>query len=46
MYVNNAWENGNQGNGAPTLLWTTWTNIDNSDGPWRETLDNYELLWE
>lgn len=46
LYVNNAWENGNQGNGAPTLLWTTWTNINNSDGPWRETLDNYEPLWE
>jgi hypothetical protein len=27
------------GNGAPTLLWTTWTNIDNSNGPWREMLD-------
>ena len=46
LYVNNAWENGNQGNGAPTLLWTTWTNIDNTDGPWCETLYNYELLWE
>ncbi|MBK8670573.1 MAG: hypothetical protein IPN89_14420 [Saprospiraceae bacterium] len=38
-FVNNAWNIGNSGNGAPTLLWTTWTNIDNSDGPWRQMLD-------
>ncbi|WP_052503377.1 T9SS type A sorting domain-containing protein [Lacinutrix sp. Hel_I_90] len=46
LYVNNAWNNGNQNNGAPTLLWTTWTNIDDSDGPWRATLDTYEQHWE
>ncbi|NMH86901.1 T9SS type A sorting domain-containing protein [Flavivirga algicola] len=46
LYVNNAWNNGNNGNGAATLLWTTWTNIDDSDGPWRQTLDDYESLWE
>lgn len=45
-YVNNAWDNGNDGNGTPTLLWTTWTNIDDSDGPWRATLDSYESIWE
>jgi Secretion system C-terminal sorting domain len=39
LFVNNAWNNGNNGNGTPTLLWTTWTNIDNSDGPWRQMLD-------
>ncbi len=39
LFVNNAWINGNHGNGAPTLLWTTWTNIDNSNGPWRQMLD-------
>lgn len=39
LFVNNAWNNGNTGKGAPTLLWTTWTNIDNSDGPWRQMLD-------
>lgn len=39
LFVNNAWNNGNNGNGAPTLLWTTWTNLDNSDGPWRQMLD-------
>jgi len=38
-FVNNAWTNGNKGNGAGTLLWTTWTNLDNSNGPWREMLD-------
>ncbi len=45
-FVNNAWENGNGGNGAPTLLWTTWTNIDDSDGPWREMLDIQGEEWE
>lgn len=46
MWVNNAWENGNAGAGAPTLLWTTWTNIDDSDGPWREMLDILGEEWE
>jgi len=46
LFVNNAWENGNNGNGAPTLLWTTWTNIDHSDGPWREMLDIQGEEWE
>jgi hypothetical protein len=39
LFVNNAWNIGNGGNGAPTLLWTTWTNIDDSNGPWRQMLD-------
>lgn len=39
LFVNNAWNNGNNRNGTPTLLWTTWTNIDNSNGPWRQMLD-------
>lgn len=46
MFVNNAWENGNNGNGAPSLLWTTWTNIDDSDGPWRDMLDILGEEWE
>lgn len=46
LFVNNAWNNGNNGNGAPTLLWTTWTNIDNSDGPWRQMLDNQGAEFE
>jgi hypothetical protein len=45
-FVNNAWNNGNSGNGAPTLLWTTWTNIDNSNGPWRQMLDIQGAEWE
>jgi hypothetical protein len=45
-FTNNAWQNGNGGAGAPTLLWTTWTNIDNSDGPWREMLDILGEEWE
>jgi hypothetical protein len=46
LFVNNAWNNGHGGNGAPTLLWTTWTNIDNSDGPWRQMLDIQGAEWE
>ena len=45
-FVNNAWTNGRNGLGAPTLLWTTWTNIDNSDGPWRQMLDIQGTEWE
>lgn len=45
-FVNNAWENGNDGNGAPTMLWSTWTNIDDSDGPWRPMLDTLGAEWE
>ncbi len=45
-FTNNAWANGNGGEGAPTLLWTTWTNIDNSDGPWRSMLDVLGEEWE
>ncbi|MBD3239656.1 MAG: hypothetical protein GF331_03655 [Chitinivibrionales bacterium] len=46
LFVNNAWENGNNGNGAPTLLWTHWRSIDDSYGPFRQLLDDYEPLWE
>ncbi|MEM9548648.1 MAG: T9SS type A sorting domain-containing protein [Bacteroidota bacterium] len=46
LYVNNSWNNGNMANGAATLLWTTWTNLDGAERPWRQTLDDYELLWE
>lgn len=42
----NAWEHGNGGQGAATLLWTTWTNIDGRDGDFREMLDTYDPLWE
>lgn len=46
LFVNNAWQNGNAGAGTPTLLWTTWTNIDDSDGPWRDMLDILGEEWE
>jgi hypothetical protein len=46
LFVNNAWQNGNNGAGAPTLLWTTWTAIDNSNGPWRKMLDTLGTEWE
>jgi hypothetical protein len=45
-FVNNAWNNGNGGKGAPTLLWTTWVNLDGSNGPFREMLDVQGLEWE
>ncbi|MNU48419.1 hypothetical protein D3C71_373340 [compost metagenome] len=29
-FVNNSWQNGNGGAGAPTMLWTNWPGIDGS----------------
>lgn len=29
-FVNNSWQNGNSGAGAPTMLWTNWPGIDGS----------------
>lgn len=29
-FVNNAWQNGHNGQGAPTLLWTNWGPLDGS----------------
>lgn len=46
QFVNNAWKNGNKGKGTPTLLWTTWVNINGADGPFRKTLDIQEKEWE
>jgi len=31
LFVNNTWANGNNGNGAPVMLWTNWPGIDGSD---------------
>lgn len=45
-FVNHAWNNGNNGQGAATLLWTNWVNIDNSDGPFRTMLDLLGGEWE
>lgn len=46
QFVNNAWNNGNKGKGAPTLLWTTWVNINGENGPFRQMLDIQEKEWE
>ncbi len=46
LFVNNAWGSGNNGNGAPTLLWTTWVNIDGSNGNFRQALDIQGAEWE
>ena len=46
LFVNNAWTNGNQGKGAATLLWSTWVQIDGSNGPFREMLDIQGIEWE
>lgn len=46
LFVNHAWMQGNNGNGTPTLLWTTWTSVDNSNGPFRAMLDTLGKEWE
>jgi len=50
LFVNNAWNNGNNGNGAPTLLWTTWVHIDTTNNAnntaFRQALDIQGAEWE
>lgn len=46
LFVNNAWNNGNQGNGAATLLYSNWVNINDADGPFRDMLDTLGAEWE
>ncbi|MFN8338592.1 MAG: T9SS type A sorting domain-containing protein [Saprospiraceae bacterium] len=46
LFANNAWENGNDGQGAATLLWTNWVSIDGSNGPFRQMLDKSGGEWE
>jgi hypothetical protein len=46
LFTNNAWTNGNNGKGSATLLWTTWTHVDGSSGPFRQTLDVQGREWE
>jgi hypothetical protein len=46
QFVNNAWNNGNLGRGAPTLLWTTWVHVDGSSGDFRQMLDVQGREWE
>jgi hypothetical protein len=45
-FVEQAWRFGDGGRGAAVLLWTTWTNIDDSDGPFRAMLDIQGKEWE
>ncbi len=45
-WVNHAWENGNGGNGAATMLYTVWTAIDVSNPDFRERLDYDGVEWE
>lgn len=46
LFANNAWMNGNDGQGAATLLWTNWMSIDGSNGPFRLMLDKSGGEWE
>lgn len=47
FFTENAWNNGDNGNGATTLLYATWTNLDTPDAAsWRVDLDTYQPLWE
>ncbi|MEZ4909529.1 MAG: PKD domain-containing protein [Saprospiraceae bacterium] len=45
-FANNAWVKGNHGNGAATLLWTNWVNINGENGPFRQMLDTLGGEWE
>jgi hypothetical protein len=47
IWVEHTWNNGNNGNGATTLLYTTWGNIDAPDGiQWRADLGTNQPFWE
>lgn len=46
QFVNNAWLHGNDGQGAPTLLWTTWVHVDGTSGDFRTMLDIQGTEWE
>jgi hypothetical protein len=45
-WVEHAWSNGDGGNGIPTLLYATWTDLAQGETPWRAELDTYQPLWE
>ncbi len=45
-WAEHAWTYGNGGDGAPTLLYSIWTNIDDRDGDFRTLLSQYEADWE
>jgi hypothetical protein len=46
LFAQNAWENGNDGAGASTLLFATWTGLQQGETQWRAELDTYKPLWE
>ena len=46
IWVEHAWNNGNNGNGIPTLLYATWTDLAQGESQWRAELDTYQPLWE
>jgi len=46
-FVENTWNNGDNGNGATMLLYATWGELDSPDeAQWREDLDYHEPFWE
>lgn len=45
LFIQNARQNGANGAGARTFLYTMWPNIDDSFGPFRPMLDSYERAW-
>ena len=45
-WVEHAWNNGDNGNGIPTILYATWTDLDQGEAQWRAELDTYQPLWE
>lgn len=46
QWVQHAWENGDNGNGASTLLYATWTGLEQGEAAWRAELDEYVSRWE
>ncbi len=45
-WVEHAWNNGDNGNGINTLLYSTWTGLEQGEAAWRAELDTYQPLWE
>jgi len=45
-WVEHAWNNGDDGSGIPTVLFATWTDLEQGEAQWREELDRYQPLWE
>ena len=45
-WVEHAWNNGDNSNGIPTILYATWTDLEQGEAKWRAELDTYQPLWE